>query len=121
MKFLIDKALSHLTAIHLRENGYTAYRVNELISGQKVDDDVIFDYAIEHDYVIITADVDFGKLLVFTQSKRSSVIIFRVTNQKVSNINRILIENIEQLTAYLEEGYLINIEDKRIKLIELPL
>ena len=43
MKLLIDKALSPKTVSFLNDNGYDAVRVNEVISGSRVEDNEIFD------------------------------------------------------------------------------
>jgi predicted nuclease of predicted toxin-antitoxin system len=50
MKFLVDKALSPQTVIYLRDNGYHAVRVNEVIPGTVIEDETIFQYAIENGY-----------------------------------------------------------------------
>lgn len=80
MKFLIDKALSPRTVAYLRDNGYHAVRVDEVIPGTVIDDEIIFQYALEKGYYIITADLDFGAILAYTKSKHPFTIIFRLEN-----------------------------------------
>ena len=120
LKFLIDKALSPKTVDFLNSNGFEAVRVNQVIDKPKVSDKLIFEYAYKEEYVIITADVDFGKLLAFTKNKKPSVIILRITDQLISNVTKVLLNVIPQMENELGIGYLINIEDNRIKLVELP-
>lgn len=77
----MDKALSQKTVNFLKENGYEAYRVNELLDGEKITDKTIFDFAIGNDYIIITADLDFGHIFAHIKSKKPSTIILRLEDQ----------------------------------------
>ncbi|MFQ6123396.1 MAG: DUF5615 family PIN-like protein [Candidatus Heimdallarchaeota archaeon] len=54
MKFLIDKALSPRTVVYLIESGYNAVRADTVTPGTVVEDETIFNYAIENGYYIIT-------------------------------------------------------------------
>jgi predicted nuclease of predicted toxin-antitoxin system len=121
MKFLIDKALSPRTVTHLRDNGFHAVRVDEVIPGAVVEDEAIFAYAIEHEYHIITADLDFGAILAYTKSKKPSTIIFRLEDQRVSNVNRLLLQALPKITHALEVGSIIIIQDTRIRIKPLPI
>ena len=62
MKFLVDMALSPKTVDFLNNNGHNAIRVNEIFEGRGIDDKRIFTYAIDNNYCLITADLDFGDL-----------------------------------------------------------
>ena len=53
MKYLVDKALSPKTVKFLVDNGFEAQRVDEVISGTKVEDITIFQFAIDNNIVII--------------------------------------------------------------------
>ena len=50
MKYLVDMALSPKTVKFLKEKGYDAVRVNEVIEGREIHDKSIFDFAITNDY-----------------------------------------------------------------------
>ncbi len=121
MRFLIDKALSPRTVAYLQENGYDALRVNTLIPGSFVDDETIFKYAIEHEYFIITADLDFGAILAYTKNQKPSTIILRLEDQRVANVNRLLLRVLPKLTQSLKKGSIIIIQDTRIRIKPLPL
>lgn len=75
MKYLIDNALSQKTVSFLNESGYKAIRVNKAISEDHVEDEEIFKFAVDKNYVIITMDLDFGQILAYTQSNKPSTII----------------------------------------------
>jgi len=121
MKFLVDKALSPRTVAYLRENGYNAVRVDTVIPGTVVEDETIFNYAIENDYYIITADLDFGEILAYSKSKRPSTIILRLEDQRVTNVNRLLVQVLPKISKALEEGSIIILQDKRIRIKPLPI
>ena len=75
----MDKALSHKTVQFLKDEGYDAFRVNELLPGESIEDEEIFNFAIDNDYVILTADVDFGKLLAY-RWRLAPINIFSIRN-----------------------------------------
>lgn len=121
MKFLIDKALSPRTVAYLIENGYNAVRADTVIPGTVVEDETIFNYAIENGYYIITADLDFGAILAYTKSKRPSTIILRLEDQRIANINRLLLQVLPKIAKALEDGSIIIIQENQIRIKPLPI
>jgi len=120
MKFLLDMPISPKTEEFLRKQGYDAVRVDKL-KMHKATDKEIFDYAIERNMVIITADLDFGKILAYFKSSKPSVIIFRVRYPSPENLNKLLLTAIPRVKEELETGSLILIEDDRIRIKKLPI
>ncbi|MFQ5976998.1 MAG: DUF5615 family PIN-like protein [Candidatus Heimdallarchaeota archaeon] len=120
MKFLVDMALSPRTANFLRNKGYEAVRVNEVISGKRIEDRAVFHYAIENDYCIITADLDFAMILAFTKSQKPSTVILRVEDQRVENVNQILAEILPKVKEEILSGSIIVIEENRFRIRPLP-
>ncbi|MHA2274937.1 MAG: DUF5615 family PIN-like protein [Candidatus Kariarchaeaceae archaeon] len=116
----MDKALSPKTVDFLNKNGYEAYRVNELIKGEKITDKEIYDYAIENDYYIITADLDFGHLLAYSKSRKPSTIILRLEDQRINNVNSRLLQVLPNIHEELTVGFIIAVEENQIKFRELP-
>ena len=85
MKFLVDMALSPKTVQFLIDNGHEAVRVNQVIpkfADIPIEDEAIFNYAIENNMFIITFDLDFGEILAFTKSSKPSTIIIRSDDQE---------------------------------------
>ena len=121
MKFLVDKTLSPKTVDFLKMKGYKTIRVNEVIQGQKIEDDIIFNYALKKNYCIITADLDFGEILAFTQSKKPSTIILRLEDPRINNVNRILEESLPKVQETIKKGSIIILDDKKIRIRELPI
>ena len=121
MKFLVDKSLSPRTVDFLKEKGYSAVRVDDVLVGKPIEDKKIFNCAIEHKYYIITTDLDFGEILAYTKSHRPSTIILRLEDQRVDNVNRALANTLPGIQKNLQEGSIIIIEEKKVRIRELPL
>lgn len=121
MKYLIDKALSPKTVKYLRKKGYNVVRLDEILSGSPIEDETIFQYVIEQDYFIITADLDFGEILYYTQKTKPSVIILRLKDQRVDNVNDILAKALPKLKDELKRGSIVIVEDEKIRVRSLPI
>lgn len=76
MRFLIDNALSPEVAAHLRAAGHEAIHVRDRGLAE-AEDEVLLDLATAEGRVIITADTDFGGLLVLRRLRLPSTIQFR--------------------------------------------
>ena len=76
MKFLIDNSLSPLLSEALQTANHESVHVRDY-GLQKSDDEVIFDRAASEDRVVVSADTDFGTILVTRQAVKPSVILFR--------------------------------------------
>jgi len=120
MKFLLDMPISPKTEEFLKKQGYDAIRVDKLKMHKSTDKE-IFNYAIERNMVIITADLDFGKILAYFKSSKPSVIIFRLRYPSPESINKLLWTVLPRVRGELEAGSLILIEDDRIRIKKLPI
>jgi len=76
VKFLIDNSLSPLLSEALQTANHDSVHVRDY-GLQKSEDEVIFDRAATEDRVVVSADTDFGTILVNRQATRPSVILFR--------------------------------------------
>jgi len=120
MRFLLDMPVSPKTEEFLKKQGYNAVRVDKLKMHKSTDKE-IFDYAIERNMVIITADLDFGKILSYFKSSKPSVIIFRIRYPSPENVNKLLLTVLPKVKGELETGSLILLEDDRIRIKKLPI
>ncbi|MBE0523875.1 MAG: DUF5615 family PIN-like protein [Methanosarcinales archaeon] len=120
MKFLLDMPLSPKTTIFLKDLGYEAIRVNELGMAKSKDKE-IFDYASEKDMVILSADLDFGNILAYTQSNKPSVVIFRLQDPSPEHVNSLLSSNLHRINEDLMKGSIVIIEDFEIRVRKLPI
>lgn len=81
MRFIIDNALSPRVAEGLRAIGHDAVHVRDLGLAD-ADDDIIFDKAYTDQFIIVSADTDFGTILARRRQSKPSVILFRRGTQR---------------------------------------
>lgn len=84
-------------------------------------DEVIFEYACEHEMVICTQDLDFTRILALRGANLPSIIQLRVDCPLPEVIGTMLLEVLKNYGIQLEEGCLITIDSKRHRLRLLPL
>jgi predicted nuclease of predicted toxin-antitoxin system len=77
--------------------------------------------ARDNDETIITHDLDYGKLLVFSNDPKPSVIIFRLRNVQVASLFSHITEKWEEFRSPLEQGAIVVIEDSAVRIRRLPI
>ena len=76
MKFLLDMPLSPALAAWLREQGHDAVHAVDLGLAQASDGDIL-DRARREERVVMTADLDYPRLLAMARSDRPGLTLFR--------------------------------------------
>lgn len=117
MKFLAE---SPRTVEHLQHMGHEATRLSDLGMATASDQDIL-DYASQHDFILLTMDLDFGGLLAQKGSAKPSAITFRLENPEVGRINRILGEKLSGLEKELSQGVIVIVEETRLRVRGLPI
>ncbi|HHT9126503.1 MAG TPA: DUF5615 family PIN-like protein [Candidatus Brocadiia bacterium] len=120
MKFLVDMSLSPALADWLVQQGHDA--IHALQAGlERTSDEVILGRARDEKRVIITADLDYPRLLALAQAEGPGLILFRGGNYGEQ-------EAIERLTRVLETipneefpNSIVVVEKGRIRRRRLPL
>jgi len=121
MRFLVDNPVSPLVAGGLRKEGHDAVHVRDYRL-QAADDTTVFERASDEDRVIITSDTDFGFLLARRQVRTPSVILFHHSfPHRPSEQTKILLQNLPDLIPALEQGSLVVLEGRRIRIRTLPI
>ncbi len=120
MKFLIDNALSPSMADGLKKAGYDAIHVRDIEMSKASDTDIL-NFALKEDRIIVSADTDFGTLLTLHELSKPSFILFRRSDKRPTALLLQLTANLEQISEALSEGAVIVIEDKRIRIRQLPI
>ena len=120
MKILVDMNLSPKWADFLTRNGFEAVHWS-LIGPPDAPDTEIIAYAQEHDFTVLTNDLDFGFILALTRGKKPSVIQMRTGALGTGSIGGIVVSAIKTLAADLDRGALVTIDQHKIRVTVLPL
>lgn len=120
MKFLLDMGISRTTGNYLEELGYdTTHLINENM--ETASDAEILNKALNEKRIILTHDLDFGKLLATSGTKSPSVVIFRLKNMRPDNVNNFCKRILDRFADAIEKGAILSVGDKRIRCHQLPI
>jgi len=120
MKFLIDMPLSTGLALWLAQQGHNA--IHAFDAGlARASDDAILEYAQREQQVIVTADLDYPRLLALTRAKGPGLILFRGGNYSEQEAVDRLRQAIETIFNEELSSSIVIIEKGRIRRRWLPL
>jgi predicted nuclease of predicted toxin-antitoxin system len=80
MRFLVDESMGNTFAALLKKAGYDTVFVGDALP-EAIDEHVL-DFAVREKRVLVTADKDFGKLVVQLKICVNGVILFRTATRK---------------------------------------
>lgn len=118
MKFLVDAPLPPAVAEFLRSRGHEASHVFERGWGRFSDKEIL-GAAGDEGAVVITADLDFPRLIAIRPDKRSGLILFRGTNWKLITICESLINIFATVPEQRLESSIVVVEPSRIRVRNL--
>jgi predicted nuclease of predicted toxin-antitoxin system len=120
MKVLVDMNLSPGWVDFLTEAGFEAVHWVDVGEGNAPDSELMR-WAVEHGYVVLTADLDFGAILAATQGRGPSVLQVRSDILTPRAIGGAVLAAIRQSRQELLDGALISVDTARARLRILPL
>lgn len=91
------------------------------VGARDASDAEIMAFARRHDFVVVTADLDFGDLLAASSEEKPSVIIIRAPDTRPDAVGRHLIAAVRQVEAELSAGALVLVTPARARIRILPL
>lgn len=119
MKFLLDMGLGRTTALFLRTAGHDAVHLRD--EGlQRLSDQDIVTKAIQEGRGVLTHDLDFGRIVVLSGDHFPSVITFRLDDMRSQQVNRYLQDVIGRFARDLENGALISVTERSVRIRRLP-
>ena len=119
MKFLIDNPLSPEVAEGLRAAGHDAVHVRTRML-HEAPDEVVFRLALAEARVIVSADTDFGALLVPGRHTRPSLVLFRHGSpRRPDEQTKALVDNLPTFSEDLERGAIVVFRRNKIRIRKL--
>lgn len=120
MKIVVDMNISSQLCGVLERNGFNAVHWSD-IGDKSATDREIMRWAVEHKFIVLTHDLDFGAMLAATQDKGPSVIQIRTQDVMVDHLGPILLSVLKTHQSSLETGALIVVDEVRCRVRILPL
>lgn len=112
MKFLVDRCVGRRLAEWLRENGHDVLDARSL--GADPGDRALLEQARSDDRILITIDMDFGKLVHLEQVDHAGLV--RLPDVAVAERIAAMDEVIRQHRRALESRAIVTIRDGRIRI-----
>jgi predicted nuclease of predicted toxin-antitoxin system len=103
MKLLVDMNLSPRWIGLLRDAGWEAVHWSAVGKVNAPDSEVML-YAAQHDYVVLTLDLDFSAILAATRGKKPSVVQIRTDDGHPSAIGTQVIAALRHMESELQSA-----------------
>jgi predicted nuclease of predicted toxin-antitoxin system len=120
MNFLVDQPVSPLLAASLRARGHDALHVRERGMSAASDPELVALAIAEH-RILITADLDYPRIVALSRNDRPGIILFRAGNvsdtQMLDLLNRVLAEVAESVLPVS----IVTVDEYSIRVARLPL
>ncbi|MBM3299363.1 MAG: DUF5615 family PIN-like protein [Deltaproteobacteria bacterium] len=120
MKFLADMGLARSTVAFLRTQGHDAVHLRDQGLQQSGDDEIV-EKARAEDRVILTHDLDFGRIVALSRTSVPSVIAFRLNDMRPAQVNHYLIQVLTHFAEQLGVGALVSVNERGIRVRPLPI
>lgn len=120
MKFLVDMPLSPALAVWLRDNGHDAVHAAERTL-QRAADPEILTIARQEGRTIVTADLDYPRLLALAHASEPSLILFRDGNWTDSEVVSRMSDVLRILDPVEIKQSIVVIDRERIRRRRLPI
>jgi predicted nuclease of predicted toxin-antitoxin system len=121
VRFLLDQNLARLVADELSAAGHDAVHVRAY-GMQRADDRAILHRARSEGRVLVSADTDFGELLVREAAASPSVVLFRPSRGRGQTpLHTLILDNVDTLRDAAAAGSIIVLSRDRIRIRSLPI
>jgi predicted nuclease of predicted toxin-antitoxin system len=120
MKFLIDMPASPTLVMWLSLRGHNAVHAQE-IGLATVGDSLILARARTEGRIVITVDLDFGRMLALSEAEGPGVILFRGGNYSEIEMQDLLARVLDSVAEEVMAKAICVVDKKRIRMTRLPL
>ncbi|MBX7250640.1 MAG: DUF5615 family PIN-like protein [Candidatus Promineofilum sp.] len=119
MKLLLDQGLPRSAATLLRSAGIDTIHTGEA-GLASADDATIIQVASQEGRIVVTLDADFHALLALSGADKPSVVRIRIEGLRAEPLAALLLALLAERSAELEQGALLTVQPKRIRIHYLP-
>ena len=120
MKFLLDMPVSPSLLDVLEANGHEGVHAHQIGKDQAPDTELLV-IARREDRVVITADLDFPRLLALSLAEGPGVILFRGGNYSDLEMCDLLERVLSEIPAATSESSICVVDKNRIRFTKLPI
>jgi len=119
MRFLLDMPVSFLLLDVLQKYGHEGVHAHE-IGKDRAPDDELLEIARRENRVIITADLDFPRLMALSLAEGPGLILFRGGNYSDSEMCELLARVLQKVAPEILEKSVCVVDKKRLRVTRLP-
>jgi predicted nuclease of predicted toxin-antitoxin system len=119
MRVLLDQGLPRSAAGLLCDLGIDAIHTGQCGLATATDAEIL-DFARQQGRVVFTLDADFHTLLVMAGAAAPSVVRIRIEGLRAEQIARLVHIVIQRCREELEQGAMVSVTEKRIRVRGLP-
>jgi predicted nuclease of predicted toxin-antitoxin system len=120
MDVLLDMPVSPVLLVVLRKYGHDGVHAYHIGKGRAADCELL-DIARREDRIVITADLDFPRLLALSAAKGPGLILFRGGNYSDHEMCDLLERVFQNVTPEILECSICVVDKKRIRITRLPI
>ena len=120
LKLLVDMNLTPEWVPALRKHGWEAAHWSD-VGDPRASDKEIMDWAVTHQFVVFTHDMDFGTMLALSHEAGPSVIQVRTDDTMPENLEGSVLAALNQHESDLYAGALVVVDESRSRVRVLPI
>lgn len=120
MRFLVDMGIAMDVVHAFRVRGHDVVHLGER-GLERLPDPQILELAVSEERIVLTHDLDFGRLLSISEAARPSIITFRLSDMTPQSVEHRLAEVLQVLEQELLQGAAITVSDAAMRFHLLPI
>lgn len=119
-RVILDQGLPRGTVALLKNAGWQVAHTGDIGLSRATDRQIV-EYAREKGFVVVTLDADFHAIIAVENASTPSVIRIRREGMKAHALASLLIEVWPTLSEMLENGALVTIDDRSVRVRSIPI
>ena len=120
MRFLADMGLARSTVLFLSDHGHDAIHWREQ-GLQRLKDERIVEKARQEGRAVLTHDLDSGRIVALSTARQPSIVTFRLSDMRPTQVNHYLAQVVSRFSAELEAGAQVSVNEQSIRVRSLPI